>query len=304
MTDSRKRKLEELLRASARGKLLRGEDLLAAHGHTGVNRAPAPRAIEPEPLETVCPGVEVALDTPAGPGRCWLIRRPLGEVAPADAHIAAEFAGVLKGARHRFNELEASAELCHAANALPPEILFMDTETCGLGGMPIFLVGLMFYDPDAGDLIFEQYLARHYGEEPAMLAGFLQRYASTGVLVTFNGKSFDMTCLRERSAVHGFDEFWSEPPHLDLLHESRRMWKGQLPNCKLQTLERYLLGRYRSGDIPGAAIPDAYHTFVGSGDARQMRDILHHNLLDLLTMAQVLSLVLTGTDPSLGGQTR
>jgi hypothetical protein len=36
---------------------------------------------------------------------------------------------------------------------------------------------------------------------------------------------------------------------------------------------------------------------VDTGDARQMRDILHHNLLDMLTMAQILTLVLTGEDP-------
>ena len=38
----------------------------------------------------------------------------------------------------------------------------MDTETCGLSGSMIFLVGVMFFRD--GDLHFEQYLARDYSE--------------------------------------------------------------------------------------------------------------------------------------------
>ena len=79
--------------------------------------------------------------------------------------------------------------------------------------------------------------------------------------------------------------------HYDLLHHSRRRWKETLPNCKLQTLERFICGRRRTGDIPGEAIPAAYHQFVRSGDARGIKAILHHNALDLVTLLQ-LSLAL------------
>ena len=103
--------------------------------------------------------------------------------------------------------------------------------------------------------------------------------------------------IRDRCAFHRLEIDDARVPHLDLLYESRRRWKGKLPNCRLQTLETHLCGRRRYGDIPGWAIPDAYHRFVDTGDARQVRDILHHNLLDLLTMAQVLTIVLTGEDP-------
>ena len=116
------------------------------------------------------------------------------------------------------------------------------------------------------------------------------------VLVTFNGKSFDMTMIRDRSAFYGIELPNPCPPNLDLLHECRRHWRKDLPNCRLQTIEQAVCGRRRVGDIPGAAIPDAYHRYVDTGDARQLRDILHHNLLDLLTMAQILCAILTGRD--------
>ena len=62
-----------------------------------------------------------------------------------------------------------------------------------------------------------------------------------------------------------------------------------MPDCKLQTLETFVLARTRRGDIPGADIPAAYHDFVETGDAKLLADILHHNLLDLTTMGQLVS---------------
>ena len=249
---------------------------------------------EPVPLAAAAPGVEAV-----GPhGHFHLIRRRLVEISGDYADVQRQFAGVLRGARQRFDELEASAALCHIADGEPEGPLFMDIETCGLAGTSIFLVGLMGFAD--GELVFDQFFARHYGEEPAILAAFADRLAAASTLVTFNGKSFDMTSLRERSVFHGLD-LGEEPPHCDLLHESRRRWRKALPNCRLQTLEQYLCKRRRVGDIPGAAIPEAYHGFVATGDARQIRDILHHNLLDLLTMSQLLCMILTGEQPDVDG---
>jgi uncharacterized protein YprB with RNaseH-like and TPR domain len=81
--------------------------------------------------------------------------------------------------------------------------------------------------------------------------------------------------------------------HVDILHHARRRWRGKLPDCKLQTLERYVCGRRRSGDIPGVEIPAAYQRFVEKGDPREMELILFHNALDLVTLLD-LSLRLAG----------
>ena len=70
--------------------------------------------------------------------------------------------------------------------------------------------------------------------------------------------------------------------HLDLLHHARRRWKG-----RLQTLERFVCGRLRAGDIPGHEIPAAYHHFVRTHDAWQIRSILHHNALNLMTLLEL-----------------
>ena len=287
-----------LLRSVSRGDIPRAKELLRATETPdgfGEDAAQGPPTRSPLTVAEACPGAEHIVNTPAGEAKCWLIRRPLRDVAPDSLSTARRYAAVLRGARQNFDELAASAALCQVGDLSPGDLLFMDTETCGLSGAMVFLVGLMSYQ--GRQLVFEQYLARNYAEEAGMLQAFADRLAASGALVTFNGKAFDMTMIRERCAFHAVELADLRAPHLDLLHESRRRWRGQLPNCRLQTLERYLCSRHRVGDIPGHAIPQAYHDFVRTGDARRLKDILHHNMLDLLTMADLLSAILTGCDP-------
>ena len=281
-----------LLRSISHGDLTDAQEILR---ETIRRRRPHGRAKqrEPIPLTEACPGLEQTAPTSPGPTRYWSVRRTLDEVAPDRLPADRRYAAILRGAGQQFDELEASPALCHAANAGPEDMLFLDIETCGLGSMPIFLIGLMLYAD--GHLTFDQFFARDYSEEAGILQAFSERVTEAGVLVTFNGKAFDL--IRQRSAVLSVMLPDRLPPHLDLRQESRRRWRGEVPNFKLQTLERHLFGRRRPSDIPAPQIPDVYHEFVRSGDARRIGDILHHNLLDLLTMGDLLCAILTGRDP-------
>ena len=152
----------------------------------------------------------------------------------------------------------------------------------------IFLVGLVW--SFEGELWLDQLLARNYAEERAMLTTLWQIAAPLGVLVTFNGKSFDWPMVKDRSTLHRLLPA-ARPVHVllhcDLLHHSRRLWRGRLPDCRLQTLERLVCGRHRSGDIPGALVPQVYHEYVRGGDLRVIAPVLHHNALDLVTLVQI-----------------
>jgi uncharacterized protein YprB with RNaseH-like and TPR domain len=168
--------------------------------------------------------------------------------------------------------------------AFPRDVVLMDLETCGLSGSPLFLVGLLRQVDER--LAIELLLARNYAEEHAVLVSFWQRAAACRVLATFNGKSFDWPMVVDRSARHLMfrSERRPEPLHVDLLHHSRRRWRNQLPDCRLQTLERHICGRGRTGDIPGERIPEAYHQFVRTGRQPDMDAILLHNAIDLVTL--------------------
>ena len=164
--------------------------------------------------------------------------------------------------------------------------LFLDLETGGLSASPVFLAGTMRWN--GSDFVLRQYFARHYGEEAPLLAALDEATRGVEFLVTFNGKSYDVPFLRDRAHVHRV-RVGIPPRHLDLLHPARRRWKGDLPDCRLQTLELRVCRRRRTGDVPGEEVPGLYHDYVRSGDPYRLVPVFHHNLLDVITMGEVLS---------------
>jgi uncharacterized protein YprB with RNaseH-like and TPR domain len=163
--------------------------------------------------------------------------------------------------------------------------LFLDLETGGLASSPVFLAGTMHWNGE--DFVLRQYFARHYGEEAALLRALAQQVAGFQALVTYNGKSYDAPFLRARALIHRVPLVLPSL-HVDLLHAARRRWRGTFENCRLQTLERQVCRRQRSGDVPGDEVPGLYHDYVRSGEAHRMVPVFHHNLLDVVTMAEVL----------------
>jgi len=249
------------------------------------------RAGPPSPTPVPPPGRAVALEeavsgtvleSPCGRA-AYLVEARLPELEEQSAALCEGFAGALSRPDSHLRRRLARLPGCEGLR--PEMVMFLDLETTGLSGGPLFLIGTMCWRD--GALAVRQYLARDYSEEAATLSLFCRAMAEAGLVITFNGKSFDMPYVRVRAAANGV-ALPPEPPHFDLLHECRRAWRGQLPDCRLQTLESRICGRLRGGDIPGSEIPEAYHAFVRTGDARQMAEIVRHNMFDLVTMADLM----------------
>ena len=175
--------------------------------------------------------------------------------------------------------------------ARPESVCYLDIETTGLSMAPLFLVGLMY--TSEGRLVVDQLFARDYSEEAAVLGFLAHLMPRFDILVTFNGITFDVPFIRERMTINRL--VFPEPrTHIDLLPLARLVVGGKTPNHRLQTLEMHFCKRRRVGDISGAEIPDAYHEFVRTGDAKDMANIFHHNRLDLVTMLQLVTVFLSG----------
>lgn len=162
----------------------------------------------------------------------------------------------------------------------------IDVETGGFSGTPVFLIGLIALGPPP--LRIEQWLARDYPEERAILARLAEFARDRDQWVSFNGRCFDEPFLRDRCVVHGI----SLPPprlHIDLLREARRRWRGRVPDFRLRTLEQHILGRQRIGDVPAADVPDLFHHFMRTGNAAPLRPVLEHNRLDLIACLELLT---------------
>ncbi len=163
--------------------------------------------------------------------------------------------------------------------------LFLDLETCGLAQSTVFLAGTMRWT--GSDFVLHQFLARDYSEEAALLHAVAEEVAAAETIITFNGKAFDLPLLRDRATALR-QAFPVPSGHVDLLHHARARWRGELPDCRLGTLEAWICGRRRSGDVPGSEIPSLYHHFVRSGDPYRLIPLLHHNLLDVISMEELL----------------
>jgi uncharacterized protein YprB with RNaseH-like and TPR domain len=233
----------------------------------------------PVSLEESSAGESIEVE---GGGSAYVIRTPLDARPEEWSELVRQFPIVLgtRGAPLRSRILAS----CGLETVVPEDFIFLDLETTGLGSTPVFLIGTMAWED--GDLVVSQYFARDYSEERAIISLFNENAAGRRLLVSFNGKTFDVPYLRVRAAATGLP-FSEDFAHFDLLHECRRIWRNALPNCKLQTLETHVCGRVRHADIPGSEIPDAYHEFVRTGNAVDIVDILEHNLLDLVTLADL-----------------
>jgi uncharacterized protein len=201
----------------------------------------------------------------------------------------------------------------------PPPLLFFDLETTGLSGGAgtyAFLVGFGFF----GDEGFHtrQFFLRGYGEERALLHAVARQLTAgpgpTPVLVTYNGRGFDVPLIDTRYQFHRLPSPFDALPHIDMLFPARRLWKRRLTpadgsstgsgsqaasrlddapgSCALTALERDILGLHRQDDVPGWEIPARYFGYARTGDARGLEAVLEHNRLDLLSLAAVSAVIL------------
>lgn len=280
-------------------------------GNPQPRRTPPPRGR----LEELLPGVDIV--NPAGTCYVTTTSFALSEVrggAPLAATL--DVTPAVLAPFHPDFKLEAGGDFAEAA--------FIDTETTGLGagaGVYAFLVGVGTFErwpaapayplsphtvAPAADAVLgpvpvapthfvvRQFFMRHPGEEAAMLAAIAEAVALRRLVVTFNGRGFDLPLLRARyrqqrallpPACRHVALFDEGSPHLDLLLPARRLWRRRLQSCRLLNLERTVLGVMRTEeDVPGAEIPALYLDFLRTQQAGAMRRVFYHNCEDIVSM--------------------
>jgi uncharacterized protein YprB with RNaseH-like and TPR domain len=178
------------------------------------------------------------------------------------------------------------------ASANPSKALYLDTETTGLSGgtgtVP-FLIGLAWFDQPSGALVVEQLLLRQLGEEAPMLERLSERVARCSMLVTYNGKSFDMPLLASRLVLARRATLPSLV-HLDLVHVARRVHRHRLPQMTLRSVETHVLGFERTADISGGEVCSRYTHFLRTGDEQALAAVVDHNEWDIVAMAALVGL--------------
>ena len=172
----------------------------------------------------------------------------------------------------------------------PDGLLFLDTETTGLSGGAgtlAFLTGMGYFE--RGGFVVEQVLMRDYDEECFALSAVAKRLQKAALLVTFNGRTFDMPLLESRFTLQRMREDYVLPPHLDLLRVARATWRLRLKRCSLAALEEAVFHRPRGDDLPGALVPRNYFEFLKTRDFSLLEPILRHNAQDIRTLPLLLN---------------
>ena len=173
-------------------------------------------------------------------------------------------------------------------NIKPADLLFLDTETTGLSGGAgtiAFEVGLGYFSGD--HFVVEQFFMRDYPEESFLLVETARLMRTFPVLVTFNGRTFDVPLLQNRFLMNRIGDAKVSELHADVLHAARRVWKLRLGRCTLQRLESEVLGVSREDDLPGDQVPQTFFRYLKSGDFAPINRILEHNRQDVVSLAQL-----------------
>jgi uncharacterized protein YprB with RNaseH-like and TPR domain len=171
-------------------------------------------------------------------------------------------------------------------------MVFFDVETTGLSGGAgtlAFLAGCGWFE-NGGFRVRQFFLSGPAGEH-AMLDGLAAIFDAASLLVTFNGRSFDVPLMETRWAYHRRECPTAELPHFDMLPPARLLWsrrEDERTSCTLSALERSVLRFHRAGDVPGFEIPSRYFRFLRTGDSSVIQGVLEHNQHDLISLAAVM----------------
>jgi len=190
--------------------------------------------------------------------------------------------------------LESDPSLTGISTIPLDQFLFIDTETTGLAGGAgtyVFLIGAAKYLN--GKFHFAQFFLQDPAVEPAQLAALDEFCANTKVIISYNGKSFDLPRIKTRYNLNGWPPPFKDIYHIDLLHIARRLWKSHLSSCSLGDIEHHLLGITRSSlDIPGWKVASVFFDYLSSGDPSPLSSVFYHNEKDVISLITLLKYII------------
>jgi len=146
---------------------------------------------------------------------------------------------------------------------------FLDIETTGLGTSDDYVTSIALYDGRT---------VRHY-VHGKNLAQFEIDVAEYELLVTYNGKSFDLPFIRRTMALR------LDQAHIDLMHVLRSLgYRGGLKGIERQ------LGYARPDmeDIDGFFAVLLWHEFRRTRDPRALETLLAYNVQDVLNLEPLM----------------
>ena len=167
----------------------------------------------------------------------------------------------------------------------------LDIETTGLNpARNHFILGGIYSVPDN---TLHQFFAETRAEEEEALCGYLDILSQLDMVITYNGRHFDLPFLEKR-----WQKYSGAPARLPynldlyLILNGHSPIKRFVPNLKQKTVENYMgLWQSRDDEISGAESVELYNTYEKTQNPALGDKILLHNSDDILQLSRLLPVI-------------
>lgn len=200
-------------------------------------------------------------DLPLPPHKAEPVRRGVEE---SIEHLAARDAAW-------FAERLPAAEAWRMFAEFRDSVAYLDIETTGMGGPDDYITTICLYDGQR---------LRHYVQGDNLF-DFRDDIGAYRLLVTYNGKCFDLPFLRSYFGLP------MRQAHIDLRYPLASLgYRGGLKGCERQ------LGLDRGGlaDVDGFFATLLWWDFQNNGNERALETLLAYNALDVVNLATLAAL--------------
>ena len=166
----------------------------------------------------------------------------------------------------------------------------LDIETTGLDpSRSRFILGGLL---DVESRTLHQFFAENRSEEKEALKAFVDETAGLDMVITYNGRHFDMPFINRRLAAFSAER--CEPYDLDiyLVLNGHSPIRKFVPNLRQKTVENYMgLWQSRTDEISGLESVELYDRYEKTGDEELARRILLHNSDDVIQLTRLLKVL-------------
>jgi len=167
----------------------------------------------------------------------------------------------------------------------------LDIETTGLNpSKNKFILGGLYNKTEEK---VHQFFAETRANEKEALEAYLNEIYKLDMVITYNGKHFDIPFIEKRATSHGLS-LKPLPYNLDLylILNGHSPVKKFVPNLKQKTVENYMgLWVNRKDEISGGESVELYDQYEKNGDPQLEETILLHNSDDIMQLARLLKIV-------------
>ena len=150
-------------------------------------------------------------------------------------------------------------------------VAYLDIETTGLGGPRDYITTIALYDGHS---------IKHYvhGDN---LADFKDDIGQYGLIITYNGKTFDAPFIRSYLGLP------MDQAHIDLRYVLASLgYRGGLKGCEQQLG----LTRRELADVDGFFAVLLWNDYQSNGNLRALETLLAYNILDVVNLATLMTL--------------